>query len=199
MQPPPNRDGPADGKVELREFLPRRIRRRVDRRAVFINKSPHHIKLIIGNYLCYQTLRLAAAGAIADGGELYPVGLYRGKEEFFRFIRLVGVYNKVTEVFPGIVKADALRAGAYSGVNAQNPRSLYRLLHKEVFQILAEYADAVGIGVVSLVAAYLAEDCRRQKPARAVLDRLAVVFVARRVNALQHRRRRRLVDVYRHV
>ncbi len=195
-----DRDGAADGQVELGELLAGGVARRVDRGPVLVDDGEFAAEGVLGYGLGDDLLHLVARGAVADGDELQVVLLHRGGD---RLPRLVGLLlledHEVVEELAGLVEGGALRARADAGVDAEDAGALDRRLHEEVLEVGGEDRDAVAVGLVGGLGADLAEDRRPEEAARPVVDSLAVVAIEGRGPLLEEGRGAVLVHIEVHL
>jgi len=164
LQPTADGNCPADCKVKLREFLPRDVACRVHRRPVFVHHRVEDFQAVFSNHRGHDFLYFTASGSVPHCDKLYIEFFNPFKNELFCFLRPVVLYDNAAKILPRVVQKSAFGSGAYAGIYAHYPGSPDGLLHKQVFQVLAEYGNAVIVRGVALVSPEFPDHRGGEKP-----------------------------------
>ena len=173
-----DRDGAPDGEVEVGEFLPGEVGGRIDGGTVLVDGGELAAEAIFFDRGGDGGLHFVAGGAVSDGDDLDIVLLHRGSDGLLGFLELhLLVDDEIVEEFARLVEGGALGAGAYAGVDAENPGAPQRRRHEEILQVFGEDVDGVGFGVLGGVGFDFPDDGGRKESREAILDGFGVVGV----------------------
>ena len=104
--------------------------------------------------------------------------------------RTVGVSylldNEISQEFTSFIQGGTLCTSTDTRVHTKNTCSLDGLLHQQVFQVFAENADSVVVGLVGLVATDFTQNGGRKETNKAVFNGFSVIAIVNNVLVLQY-------------
>ena len=168
LQPARDRDGTAQRHVEIRELGRGRLRGGIDRRAGLADDHLDRLRRRhVGQHVGDQLLRLAAAGAVADGDQLDLVLADQAGELGLRAAHVVlrreRIDGRRRQQLAGAVDDGDLDAGADAGIEPHRRARAGGRGQQQVLQIAGKDLDRLLLGPL----AQLAHQVERQATATA--------------------------------
>ena len=176
LQAPRDGNRPAHRQVQIRELLPRHLRRRVYRSARLAHRHAENLRQIrLPQEVLHQRRRFARRRPVADGDRLHVVPRHQRGQRLDRsreiVPRLERVDHRIFQKLAGIVHYGDLAAGANPRVERQHRHPSRRRREQQVLQVLAKYLDGLFVGAVLQLQAHFGLDGGIQQPVVGILDR----------------------------
>ena len=176
LQPAPDRDGAADGDVDIGILLGPQLRSRVDGRPRFVDDGVVDGAVQVLEQAGHELLSLPRSGTVTDGDDphaVLPDQLLNVLSCFLcLLLRRMGVDGAVLQQLSRLVQDRYLAAGAQPGINGQHPHVLDRRDHEKRPGVPGEHRDGVLFRPIGKRASYLPLDGRGDEALVAVLDGL---------------------------
>ena len=153
LQAARDRDGPAQGDVEIGKFLRGQFRCRIDRGPGFrhdhLGRRGHALGQAF-QHIGHQTLGLAAGGAVADCDQIDPVPGDQGQQGGLGPAQIVlgleWVDRRRLDHFAGPVHDRHLHAGTDAGIQTDGRARPRRCSQQQILEIASEDADRLVMG-----------------------------------------------------
>ena len=151
LQPPGDRHRAAKGHVELGQFLRRKRRRRIDRRAGFRNHDLRHFQVVQQlDQFGGELVGLARRRAVADRDQIDAVGDRELAQRRQRFVplplRFMRIDHRGRHHLAGRIDHRNLDAGAIAGIEPHGHARTGGRRQQQVAQVRSEHTHALGLG-----------------------------------------------------
>ncbi len=152
LQPPRDRHRPADGDVELRQFLRGKGGRRINRCAGFGDHDLGHLQVRQPLHeFGGELVGLARGGAVTDRDEIDAMGDRKLAEHRQRLVpaplRFMRKHRGGVQDLAGRIDHGHLDAGAIPGIEPHRHPRAGRRREQEVAQVRGEHADGFRFGL----------------------------------------------------
>jgi hypothetical protein len=168
LQATRDRDGAADGQVEIRKLLTRGVRRAVHAGPGLAHL--HHDEIGdagVAQHLAHERLGLAAAGAVADRDRRRHVPAHELQQLAPRLlapgVSVAGIDGHVAQEATGHVDRGAFAAGAQARIDADDRLLPQRRGQQQISQVLGEHADRRAVRPLLELGAHLVLDAGREQ------------------------------------
>ena len=177
LQAAGNRDGPADGQIEIRKLLPGDLRGRIDRSTRFAHRDAEDFRQgCLAQKILHECRRFTGGRAVADGHGLHIMAgdqrgqrLHRSRQVVFR---LEGIDDGVLQKLARIVHHGEFAAGANPRVNGEDGQHARRRRQQQIFQVLAKDLDGLFVRAVLQFQAHFGLDGRVEQPVVGIFNSL---------------------------
>ena len=198
LQPPTDRDRPADRGLVPRQFLTGIAAGRIDARARLVDDDIGDIEFLQPS--CHQfgdeRLGFPPRRAVADGHDRARMrrdhfdDLLRGGGTLLRLAD--DMENRVLERIAAFVDHHRLAAALETGIERQHAATGHRRLEQQVSQIPRKHLDGVRFAVVGHLPAEFAFEARQHQPGERIANAALEKFSVRMAGWYQHFLGRRL-------